>query len=175
MHAMIAIKGIIRAISDRLTKIMIYSKWYVKVRRSRQLQSNKMGKPLRSQCLIAIQKLARISAADEYGMVKCVSCDKRMHWKECDGGHYIAKGSSSYWALERENVHPQCKGCNGFGMKHGSAEGQYTLWMIDMYGEDFVKRMHRDKRNTKKLYTADYREMLIIFNDLIKYHEIRIK
>ena len=168
-------KGILRAISERLTKIMIYPTWYVKVRRSRQLQSNKMAKTLRAQCLTAIQKLARISAADEYGMVECVSCDKRMHWKECDGGHYIAKGSSSYWALEMECVHPQCKGCNGFGMKHGSAEGQYTLWMIDMYGEDFVREMHRDKRKIKKLYTADYREMLKEFNDLIRYHEERLQ
>ena len=108
-----------------------------------------MAVTLRSKCLTAIQKLARISAADEYGMVQCVSCDKRMHWKECDGGHYIAKGSSSYWALEVENVHPQCKGCNAFGMSKGSAEGQYTLWMIDMYGEDFVRQMHQDKRNSK--------------------------
>ena len=78
-----------------------------------------MAVTLRSKCLTAIQKLARISAADEYGMVQCVSCDKRMHWKECDGGHYIAKGSSSYWALEVENVHPQCKGCNAFWYVQG--------------------------------------------------------
>ena len=134
-----------------------------------------MAVTLRSKCLTAIQKLARISAADEYGMVQCVSCDKRMHWKECDGGHYIAKGNSSYWALEVENVHPQCRGCNAFGGKYGSAEGQYTLWMIDYYDLDFVKQMHRDKHKPKKLYVADYREMLKEFNDLIKYHEDRLQ
>ena len=53
-----------------------------------------MAQTLRKKCLISIQKLARISAADEYGMVNCVSCDKRMSWKDCDGGHYISKGSS---------------------------------------------------------------------------------
>jgi len=60
-------------------------------------------------------------------------------------------------------------------MSKGSAEGQYTLWMIDMYGEDFVREMHRDKRNVKKLYTADYKDMLKQFNDLIKYHEGRLQ
>tara|TARA_B100000768_G_C10932136_1_gene230064 strand:+ start:77 stop:529 length:453 start_codon:yes stop_codon:yes gene_type:complete len=131
-------------------------------------------KTLRAKCLEAIQKLARISNADEYGMVNCVSCDKRMHWKDCDGGHYIGKGNSSYWALEICNVWPQCKGCNSFGMKHGSAEGQYTLWMIDYYDLDFVEQMHRDKHKPKKLYVSDYREMLKEFNDLITYHKKRL-
>jgi len=97
-----------------------------------------------------------------------------LHWKDADGGHYIAKGSSSYWALEIENVHPQCKGCNCFGMSKGSAEGQYTLWMIDMYGEDFVRQMHQDKRKLKKMYKQDYEDMLKEFNELIKHHEERL-
>ena len=133
-----------------------------------------MSQKLRKKCMTALQKLARISAADQFGMVQCVSCDKKLHWKDADGGHYIAKGSSSYWALEVENVHPQCKGCNCFGMSKGSAEGQYTLWMIDMYGEDFVRQMHQDKRKLKKLYKKDYEDMLQHFNELIKYHEERL-
>ena len=133
-----------------------------------------MAKTLRAECLEKAQKLARISAADEYGLVQCVSCNKRLHWKDADGGHYISKGSSSYWSLELENIHPQCKGCNIFGMKHGSAEGQYTLWMIDWYGHDFVRQMHQKKRDIKKLYTADYKDMLAEFNSLIKYHEDRL-
>ena len=146
---------------------MIYPTSYVKMR-------FKMAKTLRKQCLDEIQKLARISAADEYGLVNCVSCNRRLHWKDADGGHYIAKGNSSYWSLVIENVHPQCKGCNCFGMKHGSAEGEYTLWMIDMYGEDFVRQMHKDKRKIRKLYTADYRKMLYEFKDLVKFHEGRL-
>jgi hypothetical protein len=59
-------------------------------------------------------------------------------------------------------------------MSKGSAEGQYTLWMIDWYGEDFVRQMHEDKRKIKKLYTADYKEMLEEFTRLIKYHEDRL-
>ena len=43
-----------------------------------------------------------------------------------------------------------------------------------MYGEDFVREMHRDKRNLRKFYTADYREMLKEFTDLVKYHEERL-
>ena len=138
-----------------------------------------LAKTLRAQCLVAAQKLARISAANSNGYAQCVSCDPNElnswhHWKDMDGGHFIPKGSSGYWALETENIHPQCKGCNGFGMKHGSAEAWYTLWMEDFYGKDFVQQMLRDKRKIKKLYAADYREMLAEFNTQIKFHEERL-
>ena len=43
-----------------------------------------------------------------------------------------------------------------------------------MYGEDFVRQMHQDKRKLKKLYKKDYEDMLQHFNELIKYHEERL-
>lgn len=134
---------------------------------------------LRAQCLVAVQKLARMKAANANGYAQCVSCDPNElnswhHWKDMDGGHFISKGSSSYWALESENVHPQCKGCNGFGMKHGSAEAWYTLWMEDYYGKDYVKQMLRDKRKSRKYYAEDYRELLAEFKKQIKEHEGRL-
>ena len=128
----------------------------------------------RSKCLTAIQLLARISAADDNGYAKCVSCGCVHHYKDMDGGHFIPKGSSSFWALEIENVHPQCKGCNGFGMKFGNAEKEYTLWMIDTYGKDKVEEMLATKKQIKKLYKADYEDMLKEFNELIRFHEDRL-
>ncbi len=128
----------------------------------------------RSKCLEAIQLLSRISAADNNGYAKCVSCGSVYHYKDMDGGHFIPKGHSSYWALEVENVHPQCKGCNGFGMKFGTAEAQYTLWMVDYYGRDFVDNMEQTKKNVKKLYKKDYEEMLSDFNERIAFHRKRI-
>ena len=128
----------------------------------------------RSKCLKAIQLLARISNADDNGYCKCVSCGAIHHYKEMDGGHFIPKGSSSYWSLEIENIKPQCKGCNGFGMKYGSAAQQYTVYMVDTYGRDFVDNMFATKSNVKKMYKADYVDLLAEFNSLIKFHEHRI-
>ena len=129
---------------------------------------------LRAKCLVAIQLLSRISAADGLGFAECVSCGKHQNYKSMDGGHFIPKGSSSFWALKIENVHPQCRPCNAFGMKHGSAAQSYTLWMQDYYGRDFVENMLYTKNNISKLYKADYEDMLKQFNDLIKFHKDRI-
>ena len=133
-----------------------------------------MSKTLRSKALTLIQKLARVAAADDNGYAECWSCHVKFHYKDMDGGHFYPKGNCSYWALEKVNVHPQCKGCNGFGMKHGIAAQQYTLSMIDYYGRDFVDEMEAKKRNDKKIYKADYVEMIEEFNEEIKYHINRI-
>jgi hypothetical protein len=133
-----------------------------------------MKKTPRRKALDAIQKLARVSAADDSGYCECVSCGTYAHYTEMDGGHFIPKGNSSYWSLRIENVHPQCKGCNGFGMKFGTAAQEYTKWMIDYYGRDFVDQMEADKGKPVKHYKRDYEDMTAEFNELTNHHIKRI-
>ena len=71
-------------------------------------------------------------------------------------------------------MRPQCKGCNGFGMKYGSAAQQYTVYMVDTYGRDFVDDMFASKSNVKKMYKSDYVDLLAEFNAIIKHHENRV-
>ena len=61
-----------------------------------------------------------------------------------------------------------------WGMKHGSAAQEYTLWMEDMYGRDFVEEMIEKKSTPVKRYKADYEEILAEFQRLIDHHEKRI-
>jgi hypothetical protein len=135
----------------------------------------KSSKVLRQECLKAIQRLCRLAAADDNGNCACVSCGVVKHYSQLQGGHWLAKGSSSFWALRIENVHPQCQSCNMWGMRYGSAAQQYTLWMEDMYGRDFVDEMIATKSNPIKFYKADYEEMLEEFNEQIKHHENRLR
>ncbi len=135
----------------------------------------KSSKVLRQECLKAIQRLCRLAAADDDGNCACVSCGVVKHYSQLQGGHWLAKGSSSFWALRIENVHAQCASCNMWGMRYGSAAQQYTLWMEDMYGRDFVEEMIATKSNPIKLYKADYEEMLEEFNEQIKHHENRLR
>ena len=133
-----------------------------------------MPETLRAKALKTIQRLARISAADDNGYCKCVCCGKLDHYKNMDGGHFIPKGSSSRWALEESNVNVQCKKCNLYGMRHGSAEAQYTLYMIDWVGKDQVEYMLATKKDPVKFYAADYREMIADWSEQIKAHERRL-
>lgn len=128
----------------------------------------------RSKAIVLLQKLRRLEEADDNGYCRCVSCGCHFHWKNGDGGHFIAKGHSSFWALEKVNINPQCKGCNGFGMKYGTAESRYTLWMVDKHGREFVDAMEKDKKTAIKIYKKDYEEMIAEFKEQIKFHEKRV-
>ena len=131
-------------------------------------------KTLRAQALELLQLLRRLEEADDNGYCSCVSCGVKKHYKEMDGGHYIPKGHSSYWALEEENVWPQCKGCNGFGMKHGTALHTYTMFMQNQFGDVFVENMIKTKKDIKKRYTSDYRALIADFKKRIKVHQKRV-
>ena len=109
---------------------------------------------LKEEASVLLQKLVRLKAADDNGYASCVSCGASKHWKELQGGHFIPRGNSATRLME-ENIHPQCQGCNGFGMKYGDAEKQYTLYMIDMYGRDFVDELLEMKGQTHKWARVD--------------------
>ena len=133
-----------------------------------------MPQTLRAKCLYASQRLARLEAADDLGYVSCVSCGKSDHYKNMQGGHFIPKGRSSFWALAMENINPQCPGCNKFGMAHGVAAQQYTRWMEDKHGVEFVDYMLANKNRKLKMGKKDYEELLAELNSKIKYHESRV-
>lgn len=80
------------------------------------------------------------------GFCKCVTCGKTGHWKEFDGGHFISRTYTIHKILE-ENIHPQCKGCNRFAHK---CHDDYSMFMIDTYGEDFVRNLIDTKRTVMK-------------------------
>lgn len=134
-----------------------------------------MKKTPRSKALDTLQKLVRLKAADDNGYCTCVTCGAIDKWSSMDGGHFIAKGCSSYWALVEENIHPQCRGCNGFGMKYGTAANQYTLYMIDTYGREFVEDMELKKKDQVKYYKKDYELMVKEWTAQIKELLDRIK
>ena len=129
----------------------------------------------RAKAIRLLQQLVRMKAADDHGMVTCVSCGKSVHYKDADGGHWLPKGASSRWALEECNIHVQCKGCNGFGMKYGAASHHYTVHMIEMYGKDHVDHMLATKNQVHKLYKADYEDMIADFREQIKQQKERLQ
>lgn len=89
---------------------------------------------------VLLQKLVRLKAADGSGYASCVTCKGVFHWKEMDGGHFISRNHTATKILE-ENIHPQCKGCNGFRMKDSLVVMDYEDYMKEMYGPEFVEEL----------------------------------
>ena len=110
-----------------------------------------------------LQKHVRLKAAvaaDKNGFIECVSCNKWFHWTDMQGGHWIERGKQATKIME-ENIHPQCKGCNQYGMRHRThvREG-YSKFMRDMYGDDFCDQMLIDSKKPIKYFRPDLEDMV---------------
>ena len=105
-----------------------------------------------------LQRIVRMKAAVHSGseFIQCVSCGKSGSWKEMQGGHFVPRGSAGTKLLE-ENIHPQCRQCNG--PRGGNLIG-YTVYMLDMYGPEFIKELERMKRAGKKWSRPDLIEQI---------------
>ena len=121
-------------------------------------------------CAVLLQKLRRLQSADENGNCTCVTCGKVGHWKTFDGGHWISRTYTIH-KLEIWNIQAQCKGCNRFDHR---IHDDYTLWMIDQYGEDFVREKNEMKYQTYKHDRADIEQRIKDYKQMIKDLECTI-
>ena len=103
---------------------------------------------------VLMQKLVKLEAADSNGYVSCRTCGATKHWTEMQGGHFIGRKWTAT-KLMKENIHPQCPCCNG--PLRGNMI-QYTLFMQDMYGREFVEELETLKHQTKKYTRAEIEE-----------------
>ena len=122
---------------------------------------------------VLLQKLVRMKAADELGYCKCATCDAWKHWKEMQGGHFISRRYTATKLLE-ENIHSQCYGCNGPRAKDGVVTVEYTNFMTDTYGREFVDELLVAKNATKKYTREEIAQVSAEFKERIKYQEGRL-
>lgn len=119
------------------------------------MKKRKSISALSNEVAALLQKLVRIKAADSNGNCVCVSCGRINHWTEMDGGHFISRRHMSTRLME-ENIHPQCKMCNGY-LKGNLTS--YTLYMIDRYGRKFIDELELLKQSTKKYTRTELEDL----------------
>lgn len=136
-------------------------------------KANSIGK-LVNQAADLLQLLRRLEEADDNGYCKCCTCDAVRYYKDgMQGGHFISRGKSATKLLKR-NVHPQCDGCNGFGMKFHNKEAVYTLFMEDKYGREFVDELIYKSKQVHKWNRCEVEYLIAEFKKEIKFHEDRV-
>lgn len=81
------------------------------------------------------------------GIIRCCSCNKAVHWRDSDCGHFINRGNLSL-RFSEENCHAQCRACNRFD--EGNITGYYRF-MQSKYGEETISKMMLAKHQTIKL------------------------
>jgi len=89
-------------------------------------------------------------------LVQCVTCGVRKHWKEVDAGHFVSRRHySTRW--NSQNVHAQCKSCNGFHAGQNYLMGKY----IDKtYGIGTADELITMSRQIKKFTDQDLKDLI---------------
>jgi hypothetical protein len=93
---------------------------------------------------------------EKNGIVECVTCGTKKHWKEVDAGHFCSRRHySTRW--EAQNVHVQCKSCNGFHAGQNYLMGKY----IDKtYGEGTADELIKMSRQIRKFTDQELKDLI---------------
>jgi len=102
----------------------------------------------------------RLSKADKKGYCTCVTCSKKIHWKEIQAGHFQSrKHYSTRW--DELNVYPQCVGCNVF--KYGE-QYKYSLFL----GKEVSEVLYLKSKEIVKFANSDLEDMIKDYSQRLK-------
>ncbi len=105
--------------------------------------------------------------ADSAGIVKCVTCDTKLHWSQSHCAHFMERANKATRWLE-ENLHPACPSCNVFRKEYHKRE--YTLYIIDMYGREKIDEF---KSLTSEILNSS--KVRFLAEEAIKYYSEQLK
>ena len=122
------------------------------------MKKRKTNAKLLDECAVLLQKIVRMKAAihDKSPIIRCVTCGKQDHWKNMQGGHWISRTWTVHKVTE-ENIHPQCISCNAYRPERVADD--YTLFMMETYGQAWVEMMIKSKRDVCKRPRADIMDL----------------
>ena len=105
--------------------------------------------------------------ADWRGNAQCFTCDKVMHWKEAQGGHFFIRQHDFTTELggDERNLQPQCYGCNG--MMRGRPQ-LFAIRLQEKYGDQILKELETKYRTPKKWKMSELEELLEHYRSLLK-------
>lgn len=101
--------------------------------------------------------------ADHFGMSRCYTCSKQVHYKDLQNGHYISRGNmATRW--DEENCRSQCVGCNVF--KNGNYV-EYSARLIDEIGLEKYKELVKKKYTIKQFSIKELQELIKKYGDIV--------
>ncbi len=89
-------------------------------------------------------------------LVECVSCQRKMPWKQIQAGHFI-DGRFNSILFDERGIHPQCGVCN---VVYNGRKEEYFIYMERTWGREIIDEL-RAQRNQQVNFTAEQLEKMI--------------
>ena len=114
-----------------------------------------------------ISKYIRLRDSDEYGMIRCISCESRVKWNQADCGHYIPRGNMSL-RFDPKNMQAQCVNCNRF--LNGNHD-QHKAGIIRRFGIVHLNYLEEKKNEIKQWSEFELDLLILHYKKLVKGRE----
>ena len=116
-------------------------------------------KALKLEAWKTFSEWTRRKWADKNGIVQCISCPAKIHWKEANASHWKHGHSKKSFFME-ENVNPSCVKCNLYMSGNLS---EYTLWILNRYEENTVNAIRQASREIYKPSRQELENFIIAY------------
>jgi hypothetical protein len=112
-------------------------------------------------------KYVRVRDSDENGIVECITCGVKKHYKLMHAGHFVSR-KVSLLRFEELNVNGQCPGCNLF--KAGE-QYQYSKALDLKYGKGTADDLFKQRFSTHKFTTQELESIIAEAKEFTKWCE----
>ena len=106
----------------------------------------------------------RLRNADEFGMVGCITCNKRIYWKDADCGHYVKRGRSAC-RFNEQNCGAQCRHCN---RQRNGEEQAHRIYIDKFYGDGTAGFLKLKGKKPFTMTRDEYIEKIIYYKEQLK-------
>ena len=106
----------------------------------------------------------RLNEADKDGFITCITCGKKVYWKQADNCHWLSRRyQKTRWDLR--DVHAGCRECNR--AKNGNYDS-YNKVMKKLLGEDGCAELEQLAHSGRKISTVELNAMLLDYKAKVK-------
>lgn len=106
----------------------------------------------------------RTRGADSDGMNECVTCGRRLHWKELQAGHFV-RGRLNANLFDPRGVQPQCYQCN---IHFQGNVIKYYKWMLANFGQAVIDELEAQNNVTRKWQGGELQHLLDFYKGMNK-------
>ena len=106
----------------------------------------------------------RLRDSDENGFGNCITCKKKVHYKESHAGHFISRRHKAT-KFDEKNVHLQCVACNTF---NNGRQYEYSLELDRRYGNGTSEKLLQKSNELKKFVKWELENLVNEYKQKVK-------
>lgn len=120
---------------------------------------------LKREAWQTFSEFIRRREADQEGIISCITCSAKIHWKNANASHYL-HGHSKPTFFDPRNVHGSCIRCNLY-LSGNLIE--YSVFMKNRYGWETIDALRELSHQVVKFNRDYYQEIIDKYKDEIRH------